>query len=445
MNLLKNAFSNPMMLARQGLDKILKLLKNVSNKGFFHLLSANFLVQFLGFGSQLLVVKFLSPSQIGYIKVIQSYTSIFCILACFGFNSAVLKLCSEQIDENSKRYILKKSCLYSLITSTSVIIIFIALTLSGFLGFQNNIKHWAVVYAFSIPAMVYTVLFMVYLQALKKIKKMAKIQTILELISFVIVISSTYLFNFKGFIISTAIFFYIGVIPLFKSVKEGLFKSSALDSDRINKAIFYMAKYSLAVNLIVTIGNNIDILLLNKLIRSRAEIGYYGIASIFVLGLNQITATVQSVTTPYFSERSNNRKEFVRILFKYQIVLIALSFGITIFASFFIPLLINIVYGKSYALSGSFFRILVWRYFFWSCFAITNVAVLGLGMMRSRLFAVLANFSTYLIFGYIGIKMFSTIGAACSQVIANLFMIPIMFYTTKLAINKKFDSNKLES
>lgn len=76
-------------------SRILQLLRDILNKGFFHLLSANFIIGFLGFGSQLLVAKFLTPVELGQIRTMQSFIGVATILAGFGFNTAVLKLCSE--------------------------------------------------------------------------------------------------------------------------------------------------------------------------------------------------------------------------------------------------------------------------------------------------------------------------------------------------------------
>ena len=94
------------------LDKTLVLLRNVTDKGFFHLLSANVLMGFFAFGSQLLVAKFLTPLELGQIKTMQAILGVATIAAGFGFNTAVLKLCSEARPSNEKYYIFKKNVLY---------------------------------------------------------------------------------------------------------------------------------------------------------------------------------------------------------------------------------------------------------------------------------------------------------------------------------------------
>ncbi|MEI8085006.1 MAG: hypothetical protein WCG93_02195, partial [Paludibacter sp.] len=68
-------------------DKM-NFFQNVREKGFFHLLSANLLIQFFAFASQLLVAGILASDDIGRIKIIQTYFSVFIILAGMGFNAS---------------------------------------------------------------------------------------------------------------------------------------------------------------------------------------------------------------------------------------------------------------------------------------------------------------------------------------------------------------------
>ena len=64
-------------------------------KGFFHLLSVNLLAQALGLGTILVVAKFLSPRELGEVRILQSYTALIIAVAAFGYDTAILKVCSE--------------------------------------------------------------------------------------------------------------------------------------------------------------------------------------------------------------------------------------------------------------------------------------------------------------------------------------------------------------
>lgn len=81
---------------------ITQILNEIKQKGFFHLLSANLLIQAVAFASQLFVAGILSPEDIGRIKFIQTLLSVFSIFAGMGFSASTLKLCSENRTETEK-------------------------------------------------------------------------------------------------------------------------------------------------------------------------------------------------------------------------------------------------------------------------------------------------------------------------------------------------------
>ena len=90
------------------ISKIKGEIRNVYNKGFFHFLSARFLIRIFGFGSQLFVAWWLTPEDLGDIKILQVYMSILIVLAGFGFNISTLKLCAEKRPETQIRYLFIK-------------------------------------------------------------------------------------------------------------------------------------------------------------------------------------------------------------------------------------------------------------------------------------------------------------------------------------------------
>jgi O-antigen/teichoic acid export membrane protein len=79
------------------------LLSDVAAKGFFHLLSANVLIQLVAFASQLFVAGILSPEDVGRIKIITTFLSVFSIIGGMGLNASTLKLCSENRSEAKQR------------------------------------------------------------------------------------------------------------------------------------------------------------------------------------------------------------------------------------------------------------------------------------------------------------------------------------------------------
>lgn len=418
------------------MSRISQLLRDIINKGFFHLLSANFIIGFLGFGSQLLVAKFLTPTELGQIKTIQSFIGVATILAGFGFNTAVLKLCSEKRPLEERAFIFKQCFYYTAVPILFVLVGLFALAKLGLLSPDKEINKWLPLYMLVIPAMTYTSLIMVYLQALKKIQLIAKLQVLIRLLGFIAIVCLTYFYGFLGFILSTVLIGYIALFPLFNLVKED-FKTQANTSSVFPQSFFY-AKWSIAGNSVSTIGQYMDIFMLNFLIKDRVTFGYYSLATIFILGMNYITSTVQTIATPYFSEKSNDKKEFLRVLRKYQKLMILLAVGVSVFAAVIVPPLINIIYGSSYAPAGTFFRILVLKYFFWSCYALLGVAILGLGKMQYNFLSVAMSVPISLVLSYFFITSYGPIGAAVAQALAYLITLIIVSFILRHVIRIYF-------
>lgn len=419
------------------LKKIFILLNNVKSKGFFHLLSANFVIGFLGFGSQLLVAKFLTPIELGQIKTMQSFMGVATIFAGFGFNTAVLKLCSEKRTLEERAFIFKQCFYYSIIPIMFVLLAFFLLAKSGCLSPDPAINKWLPLYMASIPAVTVSHLIMVYLQALKKIQLMAKAQVIIRIFGFVVLIALTYFYGLVGFIISSILIAYVALLPLFRLVKDDL-KSNAKVADVLPQS-FYYAKWSVSANAVSVIGQYMDIFMLNYLVKDREGFGYYGLATIFILGLAYIVSTVQSITAPYFSEKSNDKAEFLRVLQKYTKLMILLSLGVSILAFLIIPPFVEFFYGNNYEPVGIYFRILLLKYFFYSCFALLGIAIFGLGKMKYNFLSGFIIVPISLILSYFLITSYGIVGAAVAQAIAYFITLVIVILMTKYVVKVHFD------
>lgn len=418
---------------------IKSLVKNANSKGFFHLLTANYFIGFLGLAAQLMVVKFLSPVEMGQIKTLQSFIAVISIFAGFGFNTAVLKICSEQMDLTKKRAIFSKNILLTIVSITLVLVIVYLLAKFQLFSQDNTINEWLVIYLLIVPASVLTGLFMTYLQALKKIKLMATVQSIIRLFGVGAIILFTYYYGFDGFVWTSIIIGYIGLIGIWFFIKKEIKVDISYPLEKRN---YSYAIWSFFGNAVSTSAMYLDIFILNSISEDRELFGFYSIATIFLLGLNYVTSTVQSVATPYFSEKSNNEVEFKRVLFKYLKILVLVSTLAGIGAYFVVPFIVELFYGNEYKNVGEFFQILVFKYMFWSGSALVGVAVLAIGEMKFNFLAVvvttiMAFFITY----YFGIN-YGVYGVAYGQVLSYFIAMILIVFVGLSVINRHF--KKLE-
>ena len=395
------------------------------------------ITSFLGFGSQLLVVKFLTLTEIANIKTLQSFITISGVMAAFGFGASTLKLCSEKRIDEDKFYILNRSFYYSLVPITITMTVIFVAAQFGLFSPVSEVNHWMMIYMFMLPASVLGSLFFAYLQALKKIKLMSKMQVAVRLVGVVILVAATYLFKFPGYIFSVILIGIVGFIPLWLLVKND-FRSGKKHKHTVEKVVYY-AKWSFAANLVNQISIYIDIFIMNYLVSDRNAMGYYSVAAIFFVGLTQITSTIQSIATPYFSEKSNDKTEFLRTLKKYQKIMVWGSLVVSVAAIAFIPVFIRIIYGENYSSAGDYSILLSIRYFIVSCYALIGVAIVGLGMMKFNFYSsVIASFISIPI-NYLFIRWMGVSGAAYAQIISCLCILIVMLIMMKRVIIIHFD------
>lgn len=418
-------------------NKVRNLISNIRNKGFFHLLSANFLISFLGFGSQLFVAKFLSPIDLGRIKTMQSFTSLAVIIAGFGFNTAVLKLCSENKPLEEKKHILKENLRLTFACVAVTLMVMGALAIRGYLSPDRAINHWMLLFMFSIPAAVFASLFICYLQALKKIQLMSYAQVVIRSLGVLSLIICTYYWKLPGFIFSSILFGLIALIPLFR-LTEINWKAKPTGTDIMRQSLYY-GKWSVASNGLNALGVSMDIFLLNYLVKDRAILGDYGLSTVFILAMNQITGTVQAIATPFFSEKSNDKVEFMRVLGKYQKLLIAVAAIVTIATIIIIPWLVKMIYAEKYSKTGLFVQILSLRYFFWSCYALFGVALIGLGRMKDNFVASAVYVPIAIVLSIIFITAWGPVGAAYAQVAAGVFSLLVTYINYQHALRAHFN------
>lgn len=229
---------------------------------------------------------------------------------------------------------------------------------------------------------------------------------------------------------------YVSVAFLLRLIKNDM-KCSRKFVGIFQKS-FYYAKWSVGANVIATASSFMDIFMLNFLVTDRVGFGYYSIATLFIMGLNTITMTIQSISTPYFSEKSNNKYEFIRVLKKYQSIVVILSFGVCVVSAIVVPIGVEMLYGEKYAPVGYFFQMLLLKYFFWSCYAVLGSAVVGLGAMKYSFIAIVINTVISIAINYILISRYMLYGAVLAQALSYFMCMIISFILIKIVLRKCF-------
>jgi len=396
------------------------MIKSLFEKGFFHLLATRFLSQFLGFGTVLIIAKFLSPIELGEVKILQSYTRLVFILAGIGMSTGILKICAENRPLREREGILRHVLVRSSITAFITLFVFQAVTLTGIVTSSSRLSHWLIVYALVIPLLVYTETLTSFLVALKKIKEMARAQAIIK-IQFVIVrVLATWKWGFSGFVYATIAAYIIGLLPFFKHVGLNFFSVRDVP---MPEEFMRISLLSMLVNVINTLGQYGDIFILDHFTSDRKAIGCYSLATFFILGAMQVTNTATSIATPYFSERAHDRVWSKGALIRTQLHMSALSAVVAVAVYGIASFLVSVFYGTDYKPALFYLAILLIRYFLWSSCAIIGVSLFGQGLVHYNFIISIIFVPAGLIFSYFMLKYFGIAGVAWAQVYITFFIL----------------------
>jgi O-antigen/teichoic acid export membrane protein len=183
------------------IDRIKELLSYAADIGFFHLVSANMLLQIAGAGMTLVLVRILSQDDIGRISILQSFYAIFIQISLLGLNTTIIKLCSEKIEETEKEEILITAVKINIIVSLSVVLFVIGTSFFNIYDPSDEVINQVIrVYILQIPFIVLNFLSIAYLQAQSKIKLMSRYQVITRIFVIIAVIICSYFWALDGYV-----------------------------------------------------------------------------------------------------------------------------------------------------------------------------------------------------------------------------------------------------
>ncbi len=429
--------SSPLRTRLQQLGRLFDInaLRHLLQQGFFHLLSANFLIQFLGFGTILLIPRFVTPAELGQIKIFQDYSSLFLILASFGLNNAILKLCSEVRPDEEKAWYLKAALVRMLISAAISYAIVTALGFMGWIVDTPHLAFWLAIYMLTLPFSSGILLLSAWLQAQKRIKEMASAQFRVKLQQVPIIIIATWQFGFEGFIVGTVIAFALGLWPFLRAIGTDFLQAPRLPIPRL---FHEMAGFSVLSNGVNTIGKHADIYIMSLFAQDPAEVGYYALAKILLSAASVFTSTMQRLVMPVLSEGAEDEGWFRRHVLRSQLQTAGMGLLVAglVFGGGWI--VINLFYDAAYLASLTFLGILMGRYVIWSAYAIVGISFMSLGAPRANFVVVCFTTPFSLIFTYFMLQAYGTIGVAWAQVITYAFMFLFHLIAYRIVLSRHY-------
>lgn len=340
---------------------------------------ANVLFALVAFGSQLLVAKFLTEEELGYIKIFQSYAQILSIVAGMGFSTSVLVLCADPKYDKRKSEILQVAFYTVLPISLLIWFLFLIITYFNLATKIEEVKYLFFNFSFIIVITALTALFTAFFQANREFKKFAGILIFTKILSLLFIVIFTYLYGLSGFMhglwigLVITLIFYTFFVNNYFTLR---FQKSIKNFYKKVKEQLAIGVYGLGANVFGNISIHLDIILLGYFYANNPKlIGQYGFASIFVLGLSMFQGTVVQVVTPFFSKHLTNKETLFNLYKKYNFILFLGALAILFLSYITLPIFIQYLYADKFNVGLEFLKILLFVWFF-RCLNAINVGLI---------------------------------------------------------------------
>lgn len=419
------------------IQKYRMLLTQFADKGFFRLLSANFLIQVVAFASQLFVANLLIPDDVGRIKIIQTYFSVFAIIAGMGLNVSTLKLCSENRSSIEKQQLFTSAILFTLLSSVIIYILALILCLLNVFSTDSLIISLFPIGLFPLISSTLLTLFVSYFQASKQIKRMSNITISNKLISIFSIVLFTWIWGIKGYYIAFNLSFILLIIACYVILKPELKFDFSISKLKANfKHHQQYARHAVYANFLYEIAGYIDLFLVSYFISDMYSIGQYSLALTLTVALKVLPTTVQQIASPYFSGYQNNKTVFLSTFKQYNklltiIVSLTLLLALSL-SSWGIHLLFNNKYNDAIPL----FQLLAIGWSLRQLIQLQSAALFGLGKINYNalisLFSLLLNLPMY----YVALKYYGLQGLAFASILSGVWVIIISKHYYRKALKE---------
>tara|TARA_B110000967_G_C18901733_1_gene576031 strand:- start:10180 stop:11445 length:1266 start_codon:yes stop_codon:yes gene_type:complete len=359
-------------------------MNTLFKKGFFHLFFSNFLIQFMVFGSQMLVAGLLLPEDLGRIKVLQTIVDVASIVAGGGLVVAVLKMVPETQNKTNQKFILQYSLKHAFLFSVGVFIILNILSFLGLLSSDSEINSFFPAFSIVLLASPISLIMVRYFQALDQFKKVSVIQFFTKSLSVGFIIAFTYFYLLKGYFLGVVLGFIITLVYLLYALKGDIFKSSFIDNNiknKLVKQIINLSKFNFFCQVSDQLRVYAGFFIANYFILDRELFGQYSFALILIQGLGVVSSSVQQFVLPKFSKLSGNKPLFFKELRNYENKYFLIALLLFIGAQVVIPFVVDFLFSGKYNAAMPYFRVLLFGWLIYSAITLKGPAFIGLGRL----------------------------------------------------------------
>lgn len=394
------------------------LSKNKVVKNASWIITGKIVQSLLGLVISMIIARYLGPSNYGIISYATSIVAFVIPFMNLGFSNVLVQELTNYPEDEGK--IIGTSIFLSVLSSF-VCIIGIA-TFTFFVDAGEKIIN--IVVCLSSLMLVFQAFELI--QYWFQYKLLSKYQAIVTLIAYSIVsVYKIIILVSKSSIYWFALTYsidYLLIAGLLLLIYKRLGGKHISFSSKIGKRMFSKSKHYIVSSLMVTVFAQTDRVMLKFMINETA-VGYYN-AAITCAGMTSfIFAAIIDSFRPsiLIQKKLNNEKLYEKNISLLYFIIIYLALAQSLLMSVAAPLIINILYGKSFFESISALQIIVWYTTFSYMGSVRNIWVLGENKQK---YLWILNMSGALLnigLNYFLIPIWGINGAAVASLITQIF------------------------
>lgn len=348
------------------------LIVKLFSTGFFHIFGGSVVNKAVHFLSSVVLVRILTKHEYGVFTYAWNIYSFIILLNGMGMEHAVLQCCSENSrDEKLVSSISGYGTRFGLIFDAFVtlVILFVGLFIPLNISGANDILLLLCI----LPIVVFlSNTSMIVLRVQKRNKDYSVLSIMSAILMFAFSVAGAYLFREKGLIAGH----YVAGLATFLCgllfFKVNLFSKHDDLSVKHRKTMQSIAFVSMCNNALAQLMYLIDVFVLGIVLSDEMILASYKAATIIPSALTFVPVSVVTYLYPYFAENMQNKKLCLKNAKKVYLGMGLMNAAISITLFIAAPLIIDLLYGNSYADAVPIFRILSINYFFSGTFRVMS-------------------------------------------------------------------------
>jgi O-antigen/teichoic acid export membrane protein len=370
---------------------------------------------------------YLGPSDYGIFGAGVSFAALFGIIIDFGLPTYIVRAISTDF-ENEHKYLDNAISLKLFLSVLYILAVFFALII---LGWQSKLITITLLVAFENLIKSYHAILFTSFQAHEKMKYQAITNTVLNVLTLIFIIITTFTdWALVGIAFAYIIANFIALIyELYALKKHTILPKFSFDFNFYKVLLKAGLPFALT-GLFYTVYYSIDLVMLTQFSTSYAT-GLYNSAYKLITVLTLFYTIYSSVVFPIMSKLFKNEKNLLRFSFIKSIKYLSLvTIPISVFTLFYGYDLIGI-YGSEYIDAGGVLKILIWTVCFLfingACSLVLNASHKEYSVTKIYTIAAVFNICLNLVL----IPNFSVYGASFATVLSEILILILELYMLK--------------